>query len=140
MQEDMFHEDYAPVPKSERHRIADDLAGWLSRMKLSAPGEGEEVIRHEGGKYYKANFGRDGENYGTVYVYGPDYIRLWYRSSLAGLGPADDTRLFGSAEDVIAFISLAFVEGNAADAMEIPLREPKRKKKGVGNADQPEAG
>jgi hypothetical protein len=139
MQEDMFHEDYAPVPKSERHRIADDLADWLSRMKLRALGEGEEAIRHDGGKYYKANFGRDGENYGTVYVYGPDYIRVWYHTTIAGL-PANDTRLFGSAEDVIAFISLVFVEGNAAEALEIPLREPKRKKKGMGNANQPEAG
>lgn len=139
MPDELFHEDYAPVPKTERHLIADDLADWLSSMKLRAAGEGEAAIRHAEGKYYKADFGRDAQNYGTVYVYGPDYIRLWYHTTLAGL-PNNDTRLFGSAEDVIAFISLAFVEGNAADAMEIPLREPKRKKKGAESANQPEAG
>jgi hypothetical protein len=135
MQEEMFHEDYAPVPKSERHRIADDLAGWLARAGLCP----EEATRHAEGRYYKINFGPDDHNYGTVYVFGPDYIRVWYHTALAGLGPADDTRLYGSAEDVIAFITLAFIEGDSADALEIPLREPKRKKKGAESANQPEA-
>jgi hypothetical protein len=134
-EQELFHEDYQPVPRSERHRIADDLAAWLSRAGLCP----DQATPHAEGRYYKMNFGSDDLNYGTVYVYGPDYIRLWYRTTLAGLGPLEDTRLFGSAEDVIAFLSLAFVEGNAADALEIPLREPKRKKKGVGNADKPEA-
>lgn len=134
MQEEMFHEDYQPVPRSERHRIADDLAGWLARAGLCP----EEATRHAEGRYYKMNFGADDYNYGTVYVYGPDYIRVWYHTHLAGL-PANDSRLYGSAEDVIAFISLAFLDGNTQDALEIPLRKPKRRKKGVGNANQPEA-
>jgi hypothetical protein len=124
-EQDLFHEDYQPVPRSERHRIADDLAAWLARAGLCP----EQATRHAEGRYYKTNFGSDDLNYGTVYVYGPDYIRVWYHTRQVGL-TANDTRLFGSAEDVIAFLSLAFVEGNAAEALEIPLREPKRKKKG----------
>lgn len=126
---DLFHEDYQPVRPTERHQIALDLAAWCYAQGLQdTVSTGPSCVRDERGRYYAVALVLDEPTHGTVYVYGVDYLSLWYHTDRPGL-PANDTRLFGSAEEVMIFLSLAFLEGKPEEALAIPQRQPRRRKK-----------
>lgn len=128
MSTDLFgHEDYAPVKPSVRHDLANRVSAWILENDL-AQKNGGEVERDTKGRYYRMRFSVFKVVAGSVFVFSPTYISVSWTSYAAGVLPGG-SRLFGCWEEAEAFISLAFKEGRGEDAMLIPERVTKRRKK-----------
>jgi len=133
-----MHDDYRPVPPSPRHQAADDMAAWVRDSTLGLPPvKGIQPRRDHQGRYYAIDWGQQEEAHGTVYVYGSTYFKVWYHTTRPGL-PLNDTRLFAALEEVMAFLSLAFIDDKPEQALAIPQRQPK-KRKGKDDATEPPA-
>lgn len=121
----MSHDDYQPVPPSERHQVARQLVAWARESGLKSPER--QPRRDRFGRYYAVDWAAGETAHGTVYVYGATYFKVWYHADRPGL-PRNDTRLYAAAEEVMAFLSLAFIDGVPATALEIPQRQPRQRR------------
>lgn len=92
---------------------------------------GGDVLREETGRYYAVPFGHGMFMSGIAFVYGPTYVRVTYTADTGfvppnGL-PRADSRNFGSVDAAAKFLTLCLHERKFAEALKLPLREPKRK-------------
>lgn len=121
-------DDYAPLPPSERNLLGETVAEFIRGKNLAGP-KGGVSERDPNGKYYgvrfaSAKFHADGE----IRVYGPDYLIVFWRGRVPGLD-GEGRRLLGSAEEMMAFLTLSMIEGRGVEAMQIPERQSKRRVK-----------
>lgn len=123
----VFSDDYVPRPKTPRHLVADEVARIVKESGL-AEVYGGEVTRHPDGKCYRVAFSRKRTVDGQVSIYSPTYLMVQWRTTAAGLDP-QGRKIFGSLEEALAFLTLAWIDGIADAANAIPEYEPKRRKK-----------
>ena len=120
------HEDYAPIPISERHQAAIDLASMIEDWKLCDQPNRKGVFQSPDKRYRYVDFCVGRVLMGRVMIYSPGWVHVSYRADLPGL-PRDDSRVFESVEDAAVFMRLAFVTGDPQAALKIRQRQPKEK-------------
>lgn len=119
------HEDYGPPPRSERARVADDVAMYLFQLGLCGAEESEGARRSEDGRCYRTPFSRPGlEAAGFVEVFSPGWLRVEWRARSPGL-PSAGSRVFATPDDALAFVAFAFADGRPDLAMTVPVKAGK---------------
>ena len=104
---------------STREDIMRQIASYIERNGLASVYSGYGLSKDKKYRYILISKPRvlDGE----IRIYGPKFILISYQTAYRSL-PHNDRRVFTSAEDMLKFIQLAFVDGDYENALAIPTK------------------
>jgi len=104
---------------SVREDIMRQIASFVERNYLSSVYSGYGLSKDKKYRYILISKPRvlDGE----IRIYGPKFILFSYQTAYRSL-PHNDRRVFTSAQDMLNFLQLAFVDGKYDEALAIPTK------------------
>ena len=104
---------------SERERITELVSDFVFCNQLATVYSGTDISKDKKYRYVLISKPRvlDGE----VRVYGPKFIYVSYKTAYRDL-PHTDRRVFGSVDDALNFLKLAFLDFKFDEAMEVPTK------------------
>lgn len=118
---------YGTKPPSPREVVAHQIATHIRELGLINP-YGGEAKRHSTNRFWEIGFSFPRYLDGTVAVFSEKYIRITWHTQYRNL-PERADRNFDNAEFACLFLTMAFKDHNAEEAMRIPVWVGKRQQK-----------
>jgi hypothetical protein len=102
------------------------LVAKLCEAGFTGP-EGKPLIqiRADDKKYREVRYARRGVVSGEIRMYSPSWVLVRWRANTTALD-AEGSRVHGSMDDAVRFLTLAFINGDESSALDVPEYIPKR--------------